>query len=130
MPLAFLVEQTGVACLAGLWRIELQCDLPCKPFRLYSDAPLALLIGAQAKLATEIGAPSLKHPFARVFTADFALSPLANLKGRNAVPFQRQTKLLTRSTVSAFLAVAKLGRSALPLSTALLDGADRPLLLA
>ena len=49
MPLAFLVEQIGVACLADLWRIELQCDLPCKLFRLYPDAPLAHLIGAQAK---------------------------------------------------------------------------------
>ena len=32
MPLAFLVEQIGVACVADLWRIDLQCDLPCKPF--------------------------------------------------------------------------------------------------
>jgi hypothetical protein len=31
------------------------------------DAPLAHLIGTPAKRATEIGAPSLKHPFARVF---------------------------------------------------------------
>ena len=35
--------------MADLWRIELQCDLPCKPFRLYPDAPLAYLIGTQAK---------------------------------------------------------------------------------
>jgi hypothetical protein len=38
-------------------------------FRRFSDAPLALLIGTPAKRATEIGAPSLKHPFARVFPA-------------------------------------------------------------
>lgn len=31
MPLAFLVERAGVACLVDLWRIELQCALPCKP---------------------------------------------------------------------------------------------------
>ncbi len=37
--------------------------------RRFSDAPLALLIGTPAKRATEIGAPSLKHPFARVFSA-------------------------------------------------------------
>jgi hypothetical protein len=35
--------------------------------RQFSDAPLAHLIGTPAKRATEIGAPSLKHPFARVF---------------------------------------------------------------
>ena len=49
MPLAFLVERIGVACVADLWRIELQCDLPCKPSRRYPDAPLAHLIGMQAK---------------------------------------------------------------------------------
>ena len=37
--------------------------------RRFSDAPLALLIGTTAKRAKEIGAPSLKHPFARVFPA-------------------------------------------------------------
>ncbi|MBL0023444.1 MAG: hypothetical protein IPP23_15170 [Sphingomonadales bacterium] len=41
--------------------------------RRFSDAPLALLIGTPAKRVKEIGAPSLKHPFARVFTA---LAPL------------------------------------------------------
>ena len=35
--------------------------------RRFSDAPLALLIGTPAKRGKEIGAPSLKHPFARVF---------------------------------------------------------------
>ena len=49
MPLAFLVERIGVACLADYWCIELRCDLPCKPFRLNPDAPLALLIGIPAK---------------------------------------------------------------------------------
>lgn len=37
--------------------------------RRFSDAPLALLIGTPAKRVKEIGAPSLKHPFARVFSA-------------------------------------------------------------
>ena len=37
--------------------------------RRFSDAPLALLIGTPAKRVKETGAPSLKHPFARVFTA-------------------------------------------------------------
>ena len=48
--------------------------------RRLSDAPLALMIGASAKRVKEIGAPSLKHPFARVFTA---LRPFAagDLKG-------------------------------------------------
>jgi hypothetical protein len=35
--------------------------------RWFSDAPLALLIGTPAKRVKEIGAPSLKRPFARVF---------------------------------------------------------------
>ena len=78
MPLAFLVERIGVAYLAELRRIELQCDLPCKRLRQCPDAPLALLIGTPAKRATELGAPSLKHPFARVFVAVVATSPLAN----------------------------------------------------
>jgi hypothetical protein len=54
--------------------------------RRFPDAPLALLIGMKAKRAEEKGAPSLKHPFARVFTAIVATSPLANSKWRNAVP--------------------------------------------
>jgi hypothetical protein len=37
--------------------------------RRFSDAPLAPLIETPTKRATEIGAPSLKHPFARVFPA-------------------------------------------------------------
>jgi hypothetical protein len=37
--------------------------------RRSSDAPLALLIGTPAKRVKETGAPSLKHPFARVFPA-------------------------------------------------------------
>jgi hypothetical protein len=43
-----------------------------------SDVPLAFLIGTPAKRATEIGAPNLKHPFARVFPAlrDFAAGDL------------------------------------------------------
>ena len=48
--------------------------------RRFSDTPLALLIGTPAKRVKEIGAPSLKQPFARVFTA---LRPFAagELKG-------------------------------------------------
>jgi hypothetical protein len=38
-------------------------------YRRFADAPLALLIGIPAKRVKEIGAPSLKHPFARVFLA-------------------------------------------------------------
>jgi hypothetical protein len=45
MPLAFLVERIGVAYLADIRRIDIQCDLPCKPFRLCAEAPLAHLIG-------------------------------------------------------------------------------------
>ena len=61
--------------------------------RRFFDAPLALLIGTPAKRVKEIGALSLKHPFARVFTALVAPSPLANLKGCNAVSFHRQPKI-------------------------------------
>jgi hypothetical protein len=38
-------------------------------FRRFSNAPLALLIGIPAKRMKETGAPSFKHPFARVFPA-------------------------------------------------------------
>ena len=48
--------------------------------RRFSDAPLALLIGTPAKRVKEIGVPSLKHPFARVFAAFTSASPLANRK--------------------------------------------------
>jgi hypothetical protein len=60
--------------------------------RRFSDAPLALLIGTPAKRATEIGAPSLKHPFARVFptlrhfaagdleVAQYGVFPIGNLR--------------------------------------------------
>jgi hypothetical protein len=51
--------------------------------RRFSDVPLAHLIGTPAKRVTEIGAPSLKHPFARVFAAIVATSPLANSKWCN-----------------------------------------------
>jgi len=46
--------------------------------RRFADAPLALLIGTPAKREKEIGAPSLKHPFARVLPALASASPLAN----------------------------------------------------
>jgi hypothetical protein len=48
--------------------------------RRFSDAPLALLIGTPAKRVKEKGALSLKHPFARVFSAIVATSPLAKSK--------------------------------------------------
>lgn len=58
--------------------------------RRFSDAPLALLIGTPAKRVKEIGAPSLKHPFARVFTA---LRPFAagELKAASCEGFHCQT---------------------------------------
>ena len=78
MPLAFLVEQIGVACVADLWRIELQCDLPCTPFCQYPDAPLAHLIGTLAKQGGEKGETSLgSHPILRL-AAFASASPLAN----------------------------------------------------
>jgi hypothetical protein len=80
--------------------------------RRFSDAPLAHLIGTPAKRATEIGAPSLKHPFARVFPAIVATSPLANLKWCNADPFDQQEKILAISTTPAFLEAATSSRQA------------------
>ena len=80
MPLAFLVVRIGVACLADLWRIELQCDLPCKPFRLYPDAPLAHLIGTPAKQGWEKGETSLGSPPILRLAAFASASPLANQK--------------------------------------------------
>ena len=80
MPLAFLVEQIGVACLADLWRIELQCALPCKSFRLYSDAPLAHLIGTLAKLGWGKGETSLGSPPILRLVASASASPLASQK--------------------------------------------------
>ena len=87
-----------MACLANLWRIELQCDLPCKPFRLYSDAPLAHLIGAQAKQGWEKGETSLgSSPILRLATFASA-SPLANQKWGNANPGQlRETSMDPKS---------------------------------
>ena len=63
--------------------------------RRFSDAPLALLIGTPAKRVKEIGAPSLKHPFARVFTA---LRPFAagELKGVQCGVFPPATENLGR----------------------------------
>ena len=83
MPLAFLVEQIGVACLADMWRIELQCDLPCKLFRLYPDAPLAHLIGTQAKQDWEKGGTSLGSPPILRLAALASSSPLANPLARD-----------------------------------------------
>jgi hypothetical protein len=85
MPLAFLVEQIGVACLADLSRIELQCDLPCKPFCQYPDAPLARLIGTQAKQGWDIGETSLDSPPILRSGAFASASPLANQKRKGRV---------------------------------------------
>ena len=59
------------------------------------DAPLVHLIGTLAKRVKEIGAPSLKHPFARVFTA---LRPFAagELKGVQCGVFPPATENLGR----------------------------------
>ena len=54
--------------------------------RQFPDAPLAHLIGTPAKRVKEIGAPSLKHPFASVFPAIVATSPLANSSGAMRAP--------------------------------------------
>jgi hypothetical protein len=75
--MSFLLPKAGSAPMVLLEALLL---------RRFPDAPLALLIGRQAKRAMEIGAPSLKHPFARVFAAIVATSPLANSKWPNAVP--------------------------------------------
>ena len=80
MPLAFLNERIGVACLADLWRIELQCGLPCRPFRLYPDAPLAHLIGTLAKQGWGKGETSLGSPPILRLGAFASASPLANQK--------------------------------------------------
>ena len=66
--------------MAELWRIELQCDLPCKPFCQYPDAPLARLIGRQAKQGWEKGETSLGSPPILRLTAFASASPLANQK--------------------------------------------------
>ena len=94
MPLAFLVEQIGVACLADLWRIELQCDLPCRPFRLYPDAPLARLIGRQAKQGWEKGETSLGSPPILRLTAFASASPLANQMRKGRGPHLSTTTCL------------------------------------
>jgi hypothetical protein len=86
MPLAFLVENIGAACLAELWRIELRCDLPCKPFCQFPDAPLAHLIGIQAKQGWEKGETSLGSPLIMRLAAFASASPLANKKRKGRGP--------------------------------------------
>jgi hypothetical protein len=78
MPLAFLVERIGVACMTDRRRIELQCDLPCKPFCLRLDAPLALFIGTQAEQDWDKGETSLDSPPILRLAALTSASPLAN----------------------------------------------------
>jgi len=64
--------------------------------RRFSDAPLALLIGTPAKRVKEKGAPSLKHPFARVFTADCVPFAAGELKGVQCGVFPPATENLGR----------------------------------
>jgi hypothetical protein len=66
--------------LAELWRIELRCDLPCKPFYQFPDAPLAHLIGIQAKQDWEKGDTSLGSPPILRLAVFASASPLANKK--------------------------------------------------
>ena len=75
-----------MACLADLWRIELQCDLPCKPFRLYPDAPLAHLIGTQAKQGWEKGEASLVSPPTLRLAASLPLRRWRTKSGRDVAP--------------------------------------------
>ena len=86
MPLAFLVERIGVACLADLRRIELQCDLPCKHFRLLPDAPLANLIGTQVKQGWDKGETSLGSPPIMRLSRSLPLRRWRTKSGRNARP--------------------------------------------
>ena len=66
-----------------------------KRLRRFFDAPLALLIGTPAKRTEEKGAPSLKHPFVRVFPARrrFAAGELkvASCEGVYRHPAKRQS---------------------------------------
>ena len=101
MPLAFLVEQIGVACLADLWRIELQCALPCKLFRLYPDAPLAHLIGTLAKQDWEKGETSLGSPPILRLGAFPATSPLANQKRKGRDPTNQRANAFVSLRISA-----------------------------
>ena len=84
MPLAFFVEWIGAASFADLWRIELQCDLPRKTFCQFPDAPLAHLIGIQAKQGWDKGETSLDSPPTLRLTALNFASPLANQKRERA----------------------------------------------
>lgn len=78
MPLALFVEYIGAACFADLWPIELQCDLPYKPFWQYPDTPLAHLIGTLATRRWQIGETSLSLPPILRLAAFASASPLAN----------------------------------------------------
>ena len=98
MPLAFLVEQIGVACLADLWRIELQCDLPCKPYRQYPDAPLALLIGKLAKQGWEKGRRASVHPQSCVLPRSLPLRRWRTKSGWDARPNQPSARCLCQIT--------------------------------
>ena len=73
--------------------------------RRFSDAPLALLIGTPAKRVKEKGAPSLKHPFARVFP-HYARFAAGELKVGVVRVFPPATESLPGSARSSWVATA------------------------
>lgn len=73
--------------------------------RRFADAPLALLIGTPAKRVKEKGAPSLKHPFARVFP-HYAHFAAGELKVGVVRVFPPAPNLLPRSARSSWVATA------------------------
>ena len=91
-----------MACLADRRRIELQCDLPCKPFRLYPDAPLAHLIGTQAKQGWDEGETSLDSPPILRLAAFASASPLANQKRKERDSTYQRRHAFVRLRISAF----------------------------
>lgn len=73
--------------------------------RRFSDAPLALLIGTPAKGVKEKGAPSLKHPFARVFP-HYAHFAAGEIKVGVVRAVLSATESLPRSARSSWVATA------------------------
>jgi hypothetical protein len=68
--------------------------------RRFSDAPLALLIGTPAKRVKEIGAPSLKHPFPRVFPLSLPLSRWRTKSGNDAASTDESRRSETKTEFS------------------------------
>jgi hypothetical protein len=68
--------------------------------RRFSDVPLALLIGTPAKRAKEIGAPSLKHPFARVFPLSLPLRRWRTKSGKDAASADESRRSETKTEFS------------------------------